>query len=176
MVGIVADWDDVRTIALGLPDTDEQRSHGHAAWRVHGKLFVLERPLRARDLQELGDEAPTGAILGAVLVNAGKTYLTGALPELWLFALGALFILVSLFLPRGILGLVPIRQRGDPPLPKAPDLLRLTLDLSGVGGLELPLEISATDSFGSVTEAAVRRLTAMIWSWRRASRLAITRP
>ena len=62
----------------------------------------------------------TGAILGAVLVNAGKTYLTGALPELWLFALGALFILVTLFLPRGILGLVPIRQRGDPPLPKAP--------------------------------------------------------
>jgi hypothetical protein len=48
---------------------------------------------------------------------------------------------------------------GVPPLPNAPDLLRLTLDLSGVGGLELPLEISATDSFGSVTESAVRRLT-----------------
>jgi urea transport system permease protein len=45
-----------------------------------------------------------GAILGAVLVNLGKTVLTGALPELWLYALGALFILVTLFLPRGIVG------------------------------------------------------------------------
>ena len=62
----------------------------------------------------------TGAILGAVLVNAGKTYLTGALPEVWLFALGALFILVTLFLPRGILGIGPARQTGDPPLPKLP--------------------------------------------------------
>jgi hypothetical protein len=61
----VADWDDVRKIALALPDTDEQASHGHVAWRVHGKLFVLERPLRARDREELGDAAPTGAILGA---------------------------------------------------------------------------------------------------------------
>ncbi|ODU56498.1 MAG: urea ABC transporter permease subunit UrtC [Acetobacteraceae bacterium SCN 69-10] len=47
-----------------------------------------------------------GAILGAVLVNAGKTYFTGALPELWLFALGALFILVTLLLPGGIMGLL----------------------------------------------------------------------
>jgi hypothetical protein len=61
----MADWDDVRRIALALPDTDEQPSHGHAAWRVHRKLFVLDRPLRVRDLEELGDDAPTGAILGA---------------------------------------------------------------------------------------------------------------
>ncbi len=47
-----------------------------------------------------------GAILGAVLVNLGKTIFTGALPELWLFALGALFILVTLFLPQGIIGAV----------------------------------------------------------------------
>jgi hypothetical protein len=65
MVRAVAVWDDVRRLALALPDTDEQQSHGHPAWRVHGKLFVLERPLRARDLQELGDAAPAGAILGA---------------------------------------------------------------------------------------------------------------
>jgi urea transport system permease protein len=48
-----------------------------------------------------------GAIAGAVLVNYAKTYLTGALPEVWLYALGALFVLVTLFLPRGIVGLVP---------------------------------------------------------------------
>jgi len=46
-----------------------------------------------------------GAALGAVMVNGAKTVLTGALPEIWLFALGALFIAVTLFLPKGILGL-----------------------------------------------------------------------
>ncbi|MGF7176401.1 urea ABC transporter permease subunit UrtC [Azospirillum doebereinerae] len=46
-----------------------------------------------------------GAILGAVLVNFGKSYFTGALPELWLFALGGLFVAVTLFLPKGLLGL-----------------------------------------------------------------------
>src|SRR5882757_2002147 len=47
-----------------------------------------------------------GAIIGAVLVNYAKTYLTGAFPEVWLYALGALFVLVTVFLPRGIIGLV----------------------------------------------------------------------
>jgi urea transport system permease protein len=53
-----------------------------------------------------------GAILGAVIVNAGKTYLTGAFPEIWLFALGALFILVTLLLPKGVLGLFQARRGG----------------------------------------------------------------
>jgi hypothetical protein len=65
MVGHVAEWDDVRTLALTLPDTDEHVSRGSAAWRVHGKMFVLERPLRARDREELGDHAPSGPVLGA---------------------------------------------------------------------------------------------------------------
>jgi urea transport system permease protein len=46
----------------------------------------------------------TGAILGALAVNAGKTWFTGALPEFWLFALGGLFVFVTLLMPRGILG------------------------------------------------------------------------
>jgi urea transport system permease protein len=46
-----------------------------------------------------------GAAVGAVLVNYAKTYLTGAFPEVWLYALGALFILVTLLLPRGLTGL-----------------------------------------------------------------------
>jgi len=45
-----------------------------------------------------------GPVLGAVLVNVGKSYFTAALPELWLFALGALFVGVTLFLPKGIVG------------------------------------------------------------------------
>ena len=56
-----------------------------------------------------------GAILGAILVNAGKTYFTGALPEFWLFALGALFILVTLLLPQGILGLFTRRRTRPAP-------------------------------------------------------------
>ena len=52
-----------------------------------------------------------GAIAGAVLVNYAKTYLTGAFPEVWLFALGALFVVVTLFLPRGIVGLLSGRTK-----------------------------------------------------------------
>jgi len=52
-----------------------------------------------------------GPVLGALLVNFGKTIFTGILPELWLYALGLLFILTTLFLPRGIAGL---RRRAAP--------------------------------------------------------------
>jgi urea transport system permease protein len=52
-----------------------------------------------------------GAVAGALLVNYAKTYLTGALPEMWLYALGALFVLVTVFLPRGIVGLLPQARR-----------------------------------------------------------------
>jgi urea transport system permease protein len=47
-----------------------------------------------------------GAAMGAVTVNYAKTYFTGALPDIWLYALGALFIVVTIFLPRGIVGLM----------------------------------------------------------------------
>jgi urea transport system permease protein len=45
-----------------------------------------------------------GAALGAFVVNGGKSWFTGALPELWLYVLGALFIFVTLFMPQGIAG------------------------------------------------------------------------
>ena len=48
----------------------------------------------------------TGAILGAGLVNFGKSYFTQAFPEYWLYALGLIFILVTLFLPQGVMGLL----------------------------------------------------------------------
>jgi len=47
-----------------------------------------------------------GPIIGAFTVNAGKTYFTGAFPDMWLLVLGALFIGVTLFLPRGIVGTI----------------------------------------------------------------------
>ena len=46
-----------------------------------------------------------GAVIGALLVNYAKTVFTGVLPDEWLYALGALFVLVTLFLPRGVMGL-----------------------------------------------------------------------
>ena len=45
-----------------------------------------------------------GAVLGAVLVNYAKSYFTGALPEVWLFVLGGLFIGSTLLLPKGVVG------------------------------------------------------------------------
>mgnify|MGYP000624670730 CR=1 FL=1 len=53
-----------------------------------------------------------GAVVGAIGVNAAKTWFTGAYPDAWLFALGALFVGVTLALPRGIAGL--LRRRGRP--------------------------------------------------------------
>lgn len=52
-----------------------------------------------------------GAVLGAIAVNYGKTYFTGALPDFWLFALGALFILVTLYLPKGVVGLIRRKEK-----------------------------------------------------------------
>jgi hypothetical protein len=61
----VATWDDVRRLALALPDTSERESRGSSQWRVKDKLFVWERPLRKSDLDALGASAPDGPILGA---------------------------------------------------------------------------------------------------------------
>jgi len=64
-----------------------------------------------------------GAILGALIVNGFKSWFTGFLPELWLFALGGLFIFSTLFLPRGILGIRIFRKSVDAaaPAPFIPD-------------------------------------------------------
>lgn len=60
----MATWATVAKLALALPETSEDRSkQGHVFWRVKGKTFAWERPLRRSDLAALGDRAPTGAIL-----------------------------------------------------------------------------------------------------------------
>ena len=64
-----------------------------------------------------------GPIVGAILVNGGKTVFTGLFPDFWLFALGGLFVAVTLFLPRGIVGTVAqyLGKKSKPasPPPKA---------------------------------------------------------
>ncbi len=53
-----------------------------------------------------------GPIVGAFMVNGAKSWLTVTFPEFWLYCLGALFIVVTLFLPQGVVGLVKkLRQR-----------------------------------------------------------------
>jgi hypothetical protein len=81
----MADLDDVRRIALSLPETSETASRdGHAHWQVKDKLFVWERPLRQSDLRALGDAAPEGTILGARVPDEGaKQALVAAAPELY---------------------------------------------------------------------------------------------
>jgi hypothetical protein len=61
----MATWDDVARIALGLPETAEATAWGNRHWKVRGKGFVWERPLRKSDLKVLGAAAPDGPILGA---------------------------------------------------------------------------------------------------------------
>jgi hypothetical protein len=61
----VADFEDVRRIAMALPGSEERLSRERLQWRVGGKLFVWERPLRAKEADELGASAPDGPILGA---------------------------------------------------------------------------------------------------------------
>lgn len=63
--GAMADWEAVRKLALAMPGAVEQPARGDPAWRVDGKVFVLERPLRAADLAHLGIDAQEGPVLGA---------------------------------------------------------------------------------------------------------------
>jgi hypothetical protein len=67
----VATWDDVRRLALALPETSEEVSRDLRHWRVKDKGFVWERPLRRGDIEALGEAAPDGPILGARVEHLG---------------------------------------------------------------------------------------------------------
>ncbi len=71
-VSNIATWDDVRRIALALPETTERSSReGVLEWRVKDKEFAWERPLRRADLEALDDAAPDGAILATRVADLG---------------------------------------------------------------------------------------------------------
>ena len=65
----MATWDDVRRLALAMPDTAEGTTFGNQSWKVNGKGFVWERPLRRADFEALGSRAPDGPILGVRVEN-----------------------------------------------------------------------------------------------------------
>ena len=52
-----------------------------------------------------------GPILGAFAVNGAKSWFTVAFPQFWLYFLGLLFVLVTLLLPRGLMGLLELRRK-----------------------------------------------------------------
>ncbi|MBN9623570.1 MAG: MmcQ/YjbR family DNA-binding protein [Actinobacteria bacterium] len=85
----MATWDDVAAIAAGLADVEEGTSYGNRAWKVKGKLFVWERPLRKKEVEAMGGfepegEAPTGEILGARVPDEGaKRALVESEPEIY---------------------------------------------------------------------------------------------
>ena len=67
----MATWEDVRRLALALPETTEGSGHGGVSWKVKAKGFVWERPLRKPDLEALGADAPDGPVLGAKVEHVG---------------------------------------------------------------------------------------------------------
>ncbi|MFE9655113.1 MmcQ/YjbR family DNA-binding protein [Micromonospora sp. NPDC006431] len=81
----MATWDDVRRIALALPETTERGSYDNLpAWRVRDKAFVWDRPLRRGDREALGDAAPDGPVLGARVPDLGvKEALLADDPEVY---------------------------------------------------------------------------------------------
>jgi hypothetical protein len=70
----MATLDDVRRLALAMPETSETTSHGNLAWKVKDKLFVWERPLRPADVTALGDATPEGTVLGARVPDEGAKH------------------------------------------------------------------------------------------------------
>lgn len=67
----MAEWDDVRRIALALPETSERPAYGNTAWRVRDKIFVWERPLRPKEVSDLGERAPSDPILAVRVEDLG---------------------------------------------------------------------------------------------------------
>jgi len=85
----MATWADVESIALALPEVAEEPSYGDRAWKVRKKTFAWERPLRQKEVEELGGfepdgRAPTGDILGIrVADEEAKQALTSSEPDIF---------------------------------------------------------------------------------------------
>lgn len=79
----MATLDDVRAFALALPEAAESTSYGSVAWKVRGKTFVWERPLRQRDiadLEALGQRVPDGELAGVRVPAPDKEAVLATVP------------------------------------------------------------------------------------------------
>ena len=77
-------WNDVSRLALALPETVELTDTNGLKWEVRRRHFAYERPLRKRDLEELGDSAPSGDILGVRVADLDdKRGLIGSNPDVF---------------------------------------------------------------------------------------------
>lgn len=78
-------WDDVRRLALALPETAERASYGgRPSWTVRDTALVWARPLRANDAAELGARAPDGPVSGALVADEGvKQALLAGQPQVY---------------------------------------------------------------------------------------------
>ena len=81
----MATWAEVSAACLALPEAVETASgQGQRQWRVRDKSFAWERPLRRKDLEQLGDDAPAGPVLAASVPDEGaKRALVAAEPEVY---------------------------------------------------------------------------------------------
>ncbi len=82
----MATWKDVEEIALALPEVAEEPVYGNRGWKVRKKLFVWDRPLREKEVAELGDAAPPdGAPILGVRVpdEEAKRALLESEPEIY---------------------------------------------------------------------------------------------
>jgi len=77
-------WDDVNDLASALPEVERGTDTNGFKWEVRHRYFAWERPLRKRDLEALGDTAPTGPIMGAMVAELpDKQALIGSAPEIF---------------------------------------------------------------------------------------------
>ncbi len=81
----MATWDDVARLARALPEVTEEPTHDqNRSWRVRDKAFAWERPLRRKDVAELGDAAPAGPVLCASVPDVGvRAALIADSPEVY---------------------------------------------------------------------------------------------
>ncbi|CAN5127208.1 MmcQ/YjbR family DNA-binding protein [soil metagenome] len=80
----MASWGDVGRLALALPETAELQDSNGLKWEVRKRYFAWERPLRKRDIEALGDDVPSGPILGVRVADLNdKQGLIGSNPDVF---------------------------------------------------------------------------------------------
>ena len=85
----MATWDDVRRLALDLPEAVEERGGHSTSWRVGSKPFAWERHLRRGEREHLGDDAPPGPALGLRTADPGVVdALVAARPDVFFTVAG----------------------------------------------------------------------------------------